>query len=93
MSKQFGKFFKIKGYYLALALCAVAMGVAGYLYYSRDTVPVTVIEDTQPPAMEHQDDYVPVLGTTPPTETPTEATQPTAPAETGPTFSAPPRST
>jgi len=32
--KEFRQFFAGKGYYIALILCAVAIGVAGYLYYN-----------------------------------------------------------
>ena len=33
--KEFRQFFAGKGYYIALILCAVAIGVAGYLYYAN----------------------------------------------------------
>ena len=34
-NNNIAKFFAGKGYYIALALCAVAIGVTGYLYYSN----------------------------------------------------------
>ncbi len=33
--KEFRQFFAGKGYYIALILCAVAIGIAGYLYYAN----------------------------------------------------------
>ena len=39
MKHNFAKFFAGKGYYIALILCATAIGVTGYLYY-RNTDPV-----------------------------------------------------
>ena len=41
--KNTGKFFSGKGYYIALILGAVAIGVSGYLYYANANKP----EDTQ----------------------------------------------
>ena len=41
--KNTGKFFSGKGYYIALILGAVAIGVSGYLYYANANEP----EDTQ----------------------------------------------
>ncbi len=34
-NKNFGKSFSGKGYYIALILCAVAIGISGYLYYQN----------------------------------------------------------
>lgn len=81
--KQTWNFWKNKGYYIALALCVVAVGVAGYVYYGsgQDTVPLNVVEDTAPSAanssLENDEDSVFVIGTTPGTESP----QVTAPTE------------
>lgn len=33
--KKFMEFLKDKGYYIALVLCAVAIGISGYLYYQN----------------------------------------------------------
>lgn len=35
MSNKKTNFFNGKGYYIALALCAIAIGVSGYLYYAN----------------------------------------------------------
>ncbi len=35
--KSFGSRFAGKGYYIALVLCAVAIGISGYLYYHNTT--------------------------------------------------------
>ena len=34
--KNTGRSFNSKGYYIALILCAVAIGISGYLYYQND---------------------------------------------------------
>ena len=34
-NKHFGRGFAGKGYYIALILCAVAIGITGYLYYQN----------------------------------------------------------
>ncbi len=34
--KKFMEFLKEKGYYIALGLCAVAIGISGYLYYQNN---------------------------------------------------------
>ncbi len=72
---KFKKFFSEKlagkGYYIALILCAVAIGVSGYLYY----------HNTHDPSLEEPDPTVDVLNpnssssSTPPTEKPTEPTK------------------
>ncbi len=69
MSNQ-KKHFGAGGYYIALALCAVAIGVSGYLYY-RNTG-----EEVQPAAVEQvqQESNVPVVATKP------DAVKPAAPA-------------
>ena len=37
--KRFGNKFAGKGYYIALVLCAVAIGISGYLYYHNTSNP------------------------------------------------------
>lgn len=80
--KKVWNFLKNRGYYLALALCAVALGVAGYVYFSsaQDVPPAQVaVQDTDPaPVVNTPEDeeIVPVIGTEP-TVAPTEATAPT----------------
>ena len=61
--KNFWRFFAGKGYYIALILCAVAIGISGYLYYR------SVSSDPQPnePAVNAgvQDPNVQLDGTQP----------------------------
>ena len=38
-NKKFFDSLRGKGYYIALVLCAVAIGVSAYLYYRGDEVP------------------------------------------------------
>ena len=62
--KKFAKFFSGKGYYIALVLCAVAIGISGYLYYRNAD---NKLEDT-PVSVEEPDateDLVAVVGTQP----------------------------
>ncbi len=52
-NKKFGGSANGKGYYIALILCAVAIGISGYLYYSNagdrpDSGDVTVIATQNP---------------------------------------------
>ena len=69
-----------KGYYIALVLCAVAIGITGYLYYRNTNKPQDSLE-AQTPVAEIQQEDVPAVATKPSQqdqeETPT--TQPTAP--------------
>ena len=81
--KRVWNFLKTRGYYLALALCAVAMGVAGYVYFSsgQEEPPAEVAVQNTAPApvgnpLEDEEDTVLVIGTEPATE-PTEGTAPT----------------
>ena len=72
-----------KGYYIALVLCAAAIGISGYLYYRNETAAQPVLQEpdqqqTQP-AGAMEDDYP--VGATLPQEGPTTggtvpATQP-----------------
>ena len=80
-----------KGYYIALALCAIAIGVSGYLYYSNAD-DNTVQPDQQDASVaatdENLEQDVPVVATQPqedakPTEN-TEATKPSVPVTTKP---------
>ena len=73
MSKRkFTGNFSSKGYYIALILCVIAIGISGYLYYknANDTDPT--LQD--PPATDGQN--VPVISTDP-TENTDPSTQPT----------------
>ena len=64
--KKFGSGFVGKGYYIALILCAVAIGISGYLYYAgvNDQTPegedISVVA-TNPSGKEEQ----PTVGTKP----------------------------
>lgn len=67
-----------KGYYIALVLCAAAIGVSGYLYYRNGN---TAQEDLPSKAASVQLQDIPADGTTPSqtnqgSNTPTEQTQP-----------------
>lgn len=75
------KFTNGKGYYIALALCAVAIGVSGYLYYSHanqeDTQlnnPNVTVDQTVPNAEKD----LPVVATQP-QESGTQPTETTVP--------------
>ena len=59
-----------KGYYIALALCAVAIGLSGYLYYRN--------ANSEAPSLEEPNATVDVMNpnTTQPTAKPTTPTQP-----------------
>jgi len=82
-NKHFGRGFAGKGYYIALILCAAAIGITGYVYYRNSNVHEETLlqETTQIPvgtmAMEAD---IPVLATQPQTEAtqsaPTEQTVP-----------------
>ena len=71
--KNFGSFFSGKGYYIALILCAAAIGISGYLYYRNEN-------DSKPQLQS------PTLGvdvTTPGDDIQAVATQPSTPGTTG----------
>ena len=83
-NKQTGRGFGAKGYYIALILCATAIGISGYLYYRNANEPVTAQVDNTVPSLVAgvtEGDHVPVIatqpsGTLPPSETEeSEATQ------------------
>ena len=79
-NKNFG--FSGKGYYIALILCAAAIGITGYLYSKNANKPEEVtIQETMGNAqvLETQEEDIPVIATQPvtqgtPQETPTQAT-------------------
>ena len=72
--KKFKNFMSGKGYYIALILCAVAIGISGYLYYRNadktEDKPVPVVNDAPTQAEE-----LPVVGTEAGLQS-TEASQP-----------------
>ena len=84
-----GGIFAGKGYYIALILCAAAIGITGYLYYQNAnevqevSVRETVTDDILVDTLEQED--VAVLSTQPNVPSTTPATQGTTPAPTGKT--------
>lgn len=76
---------KAKGYYIALILCACAIGISGYVYYrntgsantpqNEDTAPVTIPQGSAP-VVSADGDLVPAIGPTP-TDTTEDTTAPT----------------
>lgn len=81
-NKHTGRGFAGKGYYIALILCAAAIGITGYWYYQDQAKPQEVsVQETLPlevPAGTLDGEDVPVLATQPP------ATTAPAPAQTTP---------
>ena len=67
-----------KGYYIALILCAVAIGISGYLYYANQTDddPQLGGQDITVAATVPVQDDVPVAATTPDSGEQTQATEP-----------------
>ena len=65
MNKKFSGKFSAKGYYIALILCAAAIGISGYLYYRNITQENPQLQeptadmDVLGPS---QDDNIPVVG-------------------------------
>ena len=81
-NKHTGRGFAGKGYYIALILCAAAIGITGYLYaHNAAKTREVSLQQTTP-------QEVPV-GTVEAQDVPVLATQPPATAATGPTQSAP----
>ncbi len=83
--KKFTGSFNGKGYYIALILCAVAIGISGYLYYRNTQKPEQSLEgspsaSTQTPNSEKD---VQAVATQPGTTGP-EATDPVTPTEKDP---------
>ena len=67
-----------KGYYIALILCAVAIGISGYLYYAnqKNDTPQLGGQDITVAATDPVREDVPVAATTPDPVAVTEATTP-----------------
>ena len=86
--KSTGRGFNGKGYYIALILCAAAIGISGYLYYQNNTQqPQTQLEQPGGDLSDSGKD-VPVIATRPgsdlePSTQPTETTPMKAPLKTG----------
>ena len=67
-NKQTGRGFGSKGYYIALILCATAIGISGYLYYRNvNDVTSTQVDTTTPSILAGVTDRedVPVIATQP----------------------------
>ena len=67
-NKQTGRGFAGKGYYIALILCATAIGISGYLYYRNvNDAPSTQVDTTTPTVLAGVTDRedVPVIATEP----------------------------
>ena len=71
-----------QGYYIALILCAAAIGITGYVYHRNTNLPEPVSQTetaAEVPALGTQTEDVPVIATQPP-----KAATGTAPAATTP---------
>ena len=67
-NKQTGRGFGSKGYYIALILCATAIGISGYLYYrNANNIPSTQVDTTTPTILAGITDRedIPVIATEP----------------------------
>ncbi len=70
-----------KGYYIALVLCAAAIGISGYLYYTSSKEPADpnagqeVISGTVDPVSQED---LPVVATQPQKQDPTQDTEPSS---------------
>ena len=76
--KKFGN-LGAKGYYIALVLCAAAIGISGYLYYRNTNVqadvPAAVVEDAELPVVTTESVTSGVPGTAP-TQATTQSAKP-----------------
>ena len=85
-NKHTGRGFAGKGYYIALILCAAAIGITSYVYHRNSqkieevSLQETQVEDILAGTMGTED--VPVLATQTPTQFTAPATQATTPAAT-----------
>ena len=74
-----------KGYYIALILCAAAIGITGYVYYRNANLTQEVsLQETvgEIPALTPQTEDVPVIATQPPAQTTAPAATETTPVPT-----------
>ena len=76
-----------RGYYIALVLCAAAIGITGYLYYQNANEPEVTLQETQEDiivgTMDIQED-VPAIATEPKAQAAVPAPQTTEPTEKKP---------
>ena len=75
MSNQKFKGFSGKGYYIALILCAAAIGISGYLYYQNDPASNTQLLDPTVGINDQNPDDIQAVATHP--TDPNQATTPT----------------
>ncbi len=82
-NKKFTESFGSGGYYIALILCAVAIGVSGYLYYRNNTSKNQTDPSQAVAATDPNSDNVQAVATDPAQSDPSEpdATTPTEPAQ------------
>ena len=64
-----------KGYYIALILCAVAIGVSGYMFY-RNSQEQKTLQNEPSQSLEIPNEDVEAVATQPEQETPTQGTKP-----------------
>ncbi len=77
--KKFMEFLKEKGYYIALGLCAVAIGISGYLYYQNNQEDPMKSPSNQQVSIQGGDVQTGV--TTPESDPTTSPTEPSAPTK------------
>ena len=77
--KNVSKFMSGKGYYIALVLCAVAIGVSGFLYYRNADMPDAQLEEPTTQTDSKKDQGVQAVATEPNGDT--VSTKPTEPAK------------
>ena len=77
-NKKSGGAWRGKGYYIALVLCAAAIGISGYVYYASDSGETQSLQDA-PVAATNGVATRPTVQPTNPSQ-PAETTQPTQPA-------------
>ena len=82
MSKKFnfGRGIKAKGYYIALILCAVAIGISGYLYYQNNNQNDPSLANPTVGIGDPDGNDVPVVAPDP-TKKPIQADTPTEPGK------------
>lgn len=74
--KLWEKMEKSKGYYIALVLCAVAIGTAGYVYVKNADKPEKDSASLAAQGTEGKEDSVAVIGTVPAASVPAATTEP-----------------
>ena len=81
-SNKFSGKFAGKGYYIALVLCAVAIGISGYLYYHNAGTDLPDDPNLQNPTVNEDPDNIQAVATEPSGSTPTEpSVSPTDPVK------------